>query len=223
MSRAYVHNIAFPISQLGTCLAGCIVSNPAPRNRQESQEVTMLFTQLLVNTGSLKVEHQHTLISHSHSNNLRETSHTHTHTHTHTEQSVGNNKPKSQSLSLQVWGRAWWARESSVSCKEGPQEPGGQQGRQSPPSSRAEPLVADAALSVVWNSTPVCGVRLTQQWSETCLSYALKVVFSTLLGLFGKCLGTPDARCGIYAGANGWYMAVLLDTPAGKCGISPGA
>ena len=69
----------------------------------------------------------------------------------------------------------------------------------------------------------MCGAQLCQQQSEARLSYALKVVFSTLLGLFGKCLGTPDARCGIYAGANGWYMAVLLDTPAGKCGISPGA
>ena len=104
----------------------------------------MLFTQVLLNAGSLKVEHQHTLISHSHSNNLRETTHTHTHTHTHTEQSVGNNKPKSQSLSLQVWETAQWARESSASYKEGPPEPGGQRGRRSPQSSRAEPLAADA-------------------------------------------------------------------------------
>ena len=33
---------------------------------------------------------------------------------------------------------------SSASCKDGSLEPGGQQGRQSPPSIRAEPLVADA-------------------------------------------------------------------------------
>ena len=54
------------------------------------------------------------------------------------------NRPESQSLGLQVREMAWWARESSASCKEGSLEPGGQQGRQSPPSIRAEPLVADA-------------------------------------------------------------------------------
>ena len=53
--------------------------------------------------------------------------------------------------------------------------------------------------------------------------YTLKVVYSTLLGLFNKCLGTPDANCGIFPTACGWYMAVLLDTPASRSGISPGA
>ena len=51
------------------------------------------------------------------------------------------------------------------------------------------------------------------------LIYTLEVVHSTLLGLSDKCLGTPDAKWGIFQGAHGWYMAVLLDTPAGKWGI----
>ena len=63
--------------------------------------------------------------------------------------------------------------------------------------------------------------RLSLQWSGTGLSYTLKVVYSTLLGLFNKCLGTLDANWGIFPGAYGCYMAVLLDTLAGKCGISP--
>ena len=61
-------------------------------------------------------------------------------------------------------------------------------------------------ISVVWSSTPVCGVRLTQQWSETCLSYALKVVDSTLLGPFNKFLGTPAGKCGISSGDYLWVV-----------------
>ena len=36
---------------------------------------------------------------------------------------------------------------------------------------------------VAWSSTLVCGARLSQQWSGACLSYTLKVVGSTPLGL----------------------------------------
>ena len=83
----------------------------------------MLFIQTLLNAGSLKLEHQVTLISYLRSNNLREIS------YTHAKQSVGNNESESQSFSLQVWETAWWARESSESCKEGSLEPGVEQGR----------------------------------------------------------------------------------------------
>ena len=120
-------------------MASCLLSSLAPRNKQESHTVTMLFTQLLLNVGSLKVEHQHMLISYLHSNNLRELSHT----HTHTLQSMLDKEPQSQSLSLWVQETAQWAREFSVSCKEGPPESGGQQGRRSPQSSRAEHSAAD--------------------------------------------------------------------------------
>ena len=59
-------HIVFLISQAGNCLASHLLNSPAPRNRQESHKVTMLFAQLLLNAGSLKVEHQYTLISYSH-------------------------------------------------------------------------------------------------------------------------------------------------------------
>ena len=72
VSRVYVHDRVFPMSQLDNCWASCLPSSPAPRNRQESYKVTMLFTQLVLNAGSLSVGHQHTLISYSHSNSLRE-------------------------------------------------------------------------------------------------------------------------------------------------------
>ena len=49
---------------------------------------------------------------------------------------MGNNEPESQSLRLQVWETA---KELPASCKEGSPEPGGQQGRWSPQSSRDEP------------------------------------------------------------------------------------
>ena len=93
----------------------------------------MLFMQLLLNADSLKVEHQHTLIFYSHSDDLRETE------HTHTQPSMGDNEPEPQSLGLQVQETARWARELSASCKGGSLEPGGQQGRRSPQSSRTEP------------------------------------------------------------------------------------
>ena len=57
---------------------------------------------------------------------------------------MGGNEPEFQSLSLQVRGTAQWARELSESCKDGSPEPGGQQGRRSPQSSRTESPGADA-------------------------------------------------------------------------------
>ena len=88
---------------------------------------------------------------------------------------MADNEPESQSLSLQIRETARWARESSVSYKEGSPEPGGQQGRQSLQSSRAEPPAADAKRdqrgveqpSGVWSLA-------SQQWSRACLSYTLK-------------------------------------------------
>ena len=70
---------------------------------------------------------------------------------------MGNNKPESWSLSLQVQETAGWARELSVSCKKDLQS---QQGRRSPQSSRAESPAADAKgdqrgmeqYSGVWSS-----------------------------------------------------------------------
>ena len=56
---------------------------------------------------------------------------------------MGDKKPELQGLSLQVWETAQWARALSESCKEGSPEPGGQQGRRSPQSSREEPPPAD--------------------------------------------------------------------------------
>ena len=79
-----------------------------------------------------------------------------------------DNEPESQSLSLQVQGRAQWARELSGSCKEGSQGPGGQQGRQSPQSSSAEPPVAHA-------KEDECGV---EQYSGVWRSGVSAVVWS---------------------------------------------
>ena len=51
----------------------------------------------------------------------------------------------------------------------------------------------------------------------------MRVVHSTLLGLFDEYLGILDTKWQFSPGAYGWYMAALLDTPVGKYGISPGA
>ena len=69
-------------------------------------------------------------------------------------------------------------------------------------------------ISEARSSTRVCEAQWSQQWSGASLGYPLKVVGSTLSDL-----GTPDAKEGNYPGSHGWYMAVLLDTPAGKWGI----
>ena len=52
---------------------------------------------------------------------------------------------------------------------------------------------AKGEISMAWRSTLVCGAQLSQQWSGACLSYTLNVVHSSFLGLFNKCLDTPDA------------------------------
>ena len=78
-------------------------------------------------------------------------------------------------------------------------------------------------IIVAGSSILLCGARLTQQWPGTCLSYNLKVVSSTLLGLSENCLGTPDAKCGIFPWSCQWYMAILSDTLDDKCGIFPRA
>ena len=118
-----------------------------------------------------------------------------------------DNEPESQSLSLQVQETARWAKVLSASCKGGSPEPGGEQGRRSPRSSRAEPLWSmPRETSVVWSSTLVCGAQLSQQWSGACLSYTLKVAYSSLLGLFDKCLGTPAGECGISPGDYLWVV-----------------
>ena len=135
---------------------------------------------------------------------------------------MGNNESKSQSLSLQALGEHgeqgschYLARRdlgSQVDSRTGEVfSPAGQ--------SLRCPMPRD--ISVARSSTGLCGAQLSQQCSGTCLCYTLKMVYSTLLGLFSKCIGTPDAKWGICSGAYGWFMAVPLHTRDGKCGISP--
>ena len=131
-------------------------------------------------------------------------------------------EPQSQSLSLWVQETAQWAREFSVSCKEGPPESGGQQGRRSPQSSRAEPLAADAKGDQhgVEHHSGVWSLAVPAVVWRACLSYTLKVLYSTLLGLFDKCLGTPEAKWGFSPGARGGSMAFFL-TPLLASGEFP--
>ena len=72
-SGADVPDTVFAISQRGNCSASSLLSSQESRNRQESHKVNYaIHSQLLLNSGSCKVEHQHTSIPYSHSNNLRE-------------------------------------------------------------------------------------------------------------------------------------------------------
>ena len=120
---------------------------------------------------------------------------------------MGDNKPESQSLSLQVWETAQGARESSASCKGRSLEPGGQQYRQSPQSSRAEPPAADAKgdrhgaeqPSGVWGSA-VSAVA----WSLPQLRLERGGLHPS--GPFDKCLGLPNGKWGISPGAHLWVV-----------------
>ena len=120
---------------------------------------------------------------------------------------MGDNEPKSQRLSLQVLETALWARKLSASFKEGPPEPGGHQGRRSPPPSRTEPPAADVKGDQpgLEKHSGVCSSALSAVvWP--CLSCTLKVVDSTLLGPSDKCLGTLDGKWGIFPGAYLWVV-----------------
>ena len=64
---------------------------------------------------------------------------------------------------------------------------------QSQMGSRADEVLSPAGqilwrlmpreISVMWSSTLVCGAWLSQQWSGASLSYTLKVLYSSLIGL----------------------------------------
>ena len=158
----------------------------------------MPFTQLLLNAGSLKVEHWHTLISYPPSNNPREIL-----THTDSNQwGITNPSPR---LSVCRPGRQHSGQGSCQHLARNDLQSWVQQGRQSAQSSRAEPLAADDKGDQcgmeqhpgVWSSA-VSAVA----WNWPC--YTLKVVYPTLLGLFNKCIGTPDGKCGIHPGAYLW-------------------
>ena len=83
-----------------------------------------------------------------------------------------DNEPESQSLSLQVQETARWAKVLSASCKGGSPEPGGQQGRQSPQSSRAEPPAANV-------KGEQCGMAALWCVELGCLSSGLEPVSVT--------------------------------------------
>ena len=122
---------------------------------------------------------------------------------------LGDNKPESQSLCLQVWETALWARELSGSWKGESLEPGSKQGRQSPQSSRAEPLVADA-------KGDQCGMEQNHGvWSSAvwAMAWSLPQLYleSSGLHLYGsldKCLGTPDGKWGISPSIYLWVVSL---------------
>ena len=115
-------------------------------------------------------------------------------------------------------------------CRSGRQH-GGQgscqrrarKGLRSQVSSKADEVLSPAGQSLWWpmpreinmvrSSTLVCGAQLSQQWSGACLSYTFKGMYSTLLGLFDKCLDTSDAKYGIFPrspwlvhGSSAWHF-----------------
>ena len=120
-----------------------------------------------------------------------------------------------------------WARELWASCKEGSPEPGGQQGRQSPQSSRAEPLAVNVKgdqqgmeqPSGVWSSA-----IWTVVWSLPQLYLESGAINPS--GSFDKCLGTPDGEWGISPGAYLWMASLwrhgFLTMCASRCVSLPG-
>ena len=77
----------------------------------------------------------------------------------------------------------------------------------------------------VWRRSLLCGARLSQQWPGICLSYTLKVVHSTLLGLLINVLAPLLAsvelpQAPIYGWSHSADMHILI-TCANVSGVSP--
>ena len=127
-------------------------------------------------------------------------------------------------------------------CRSG-RQPGGQgscqhparKGLRSEVGSRADEVLSPAGqslwrpmpreISVAWSSTLECGAWLSQQWSGACLSYTLKVVCSTPLGLSISVLeplmaSGESVQKPIYGWPSSADMAVLI-TCADILGVSP--
>ena len=147
-------------------------------------------------------------------------------TYIHTEQSTGNNEPESQTLSLQVWEITQWARGSSASGKEGSLDPGGQQGRRSPQSSRAKPLATDAKGDQhgmgqhpgVWSSAVSAVVwSLPQLYLGSCVLHPSGSLYNFLAPLMGS---VEFAQELLYGWSHSVDTAVLV-TCAGILGVFP--
>ena len=80
-------------------------------------------------------------------------------------------------------------------------------------------------ISMAWSSTLVRRAWLSRQWSGASFSYTLKLEYSTLLGLFDKCLGTPmPSREFAQEPISGWSRSTdpaALTTCAGILSGSP--
>ena len=119
---------------------------------------------------------------------------------------MGDNKPECHSHSLQVWETAQWERECQHLARKGlwsqvggrQTKPSVQQGRATAAGDKGDQRGVEqhsgvqslAVSAVVWN--------LPHLYLES--------VYSTLLGLFNKCLDTPDSKCGISPGAYLWMV-----------------
>ena len=135
----------------------------------------MLFTQLLLNAGSLKVEHQHTLITHSHANNLREIEGTHRHSN---QWGITNPSPRASGCrSRRQHGGQGCLQ--SLARKDLWSQEGSRAGEVPSPAGQILQWPMRREISVAWGSTLVCGAQLSQQWPGACLSCNLEVVCST--------------------------------------------
>ena len=80
-------------------------------------------------------------------------------------------------------------------------------------------------ISVAWSSTLVSRAWLSQQWSGACLSYFMKVVNSTLLGLLINVLASLEANEEfIWEPIYGWSLSADmagLTMCADTLGMSP--
>ena len=98
---------------------------------------------------------------------------------------------KSQNLSLMVRETVLWARELLQGRSP---DPGGEQSKWSPQSSKAEPPVANAKGDEHGVEQHQSRAWLSQQWSGACRSYTFRVVHSTLPGLLISVLASLMAR-----------------------------
>ena len=111
-----------------------------------------------------------------------------------------DNELESQSLSVCRSARQHGGQGSCqhLARKDLQSQVGGRAGEVLSPAGQSLRPLMPKEISVAWRSTLVCGAGLSQQWSGAYLSYIFRVEYSTLLGLFDKCLDTSDAKYGIF-------------------------
>ena len=187
--------IVFPVSQPGNCSMSGLLGSPAPRNRQESHTVTLLFTQLLLNAGSTYISFLLTLWQ-----SKRNTTHAHSN-----QWQIMNPSPR---VSVCRLGRQHGGQGSRqhLTRRDLQSQVGSRAGKVFSPAGLSLQRPMPREISMAWSSTLGCGACLLSSGLEPASVTPWKGGVLHPSGSFDTCLGTPDAKCGISPGSQLWVV-----------------